>query len=64
MEVDVALGRDARLEDAAGIAEVLADWCGACEAVLASVDKHIQRANHQKQKALRHQQNIEQEVRV
>lgn len=62
VEVDVALGRDARLEDASGIADVLADWCNACEAVLSSVDRHIQRANNHKQKALRHQQGIEQEV--
>ncbi|XP_068633439.1 COP9 signalosome complex subunit 7b [Battus philenor] len=62
VEVDVALGRDARLEDASGIADVLADWCNACEAVLNSVDRHIQRANHHKQKALRHQQAIEQEI--
>lgn len=64
VEVDVALGRDARLEDAASIADVLADWCNACEAVLNSVDQHIQRANHQKQKAIRHQQGIEQKVSV
>lgn len=62
VEVDVALGRDARLEDAAGICEVLADWCQACEAVLTSVDRHIQRANQQKQKSLHHQQTIEQEI--
>ncbi|GBP55337.1 COP9 signalosome complex subunit 7a [Eumeta japonica] len=62
VEVDVALGRDARLEDAEAIAAVLADWCGACEAVLASVDKHITRANHHKQRAIRHQQAIEQEI--
>ncbi|KPJ01843.1 PREDICTED: COP9 signalosome complex subunit 7b [Papilio xuthus] len=62
VEVDVALGRDARLEDASGIADVLADWCNACEAVLSSVDRHIQRANLHKQKALRHQQGIEQEI--
>lgn len=62
VEVDVALGRDARLEDATGIADVLADWCNACEAVLSSVDRHIQRANHHKQKAIRHQQNIDQEI--
>lgn len=62
MEVDVALGRDAQLEDAASIADVLADWCNACEAVLSSVDRHIQRANHNKQRAIRHQQGIEQEV--
>ncbi|VVD05889.1 unnamed protein product [Leptidea sinapis] len=37
LEVDVTLGRDARLEDAAGIADVLADWCNACEAVLSSI---------------------------
>jgi COP9 signalosome complex subunit 7 len=63
VEVDVALGRDARLEDAASIADVLADWCNACEAVLSSVDRHIQRANHNKQRAIRHQQGIEQEVK-
>ncbi|XP_023943636.1 COP9 signalosome complex subunit 7a [Bicyclus anynana] len=62
VEVDVALGRDARLEDAAAIADVLADWCNACEAVLSSVDRHIQRANHRKQCAIRHQQAIEQEI--
>lgn len=60
--MDVALGRDARLEDASSIADVLADWCNACEAVLNSVDRHIQRANHHKQRAIRHQQTIEQEV--
>lgn len=64
VEVDVALGRDARLEDATSIADVLADWCNACEQVLSSVDQHIQRANHHKQKALHHQQNIEQEVNL
>lgn len=64
VEVDVALGRDARLEDAAAIADVLADWCGACEAVLSSVDRHIQRANQHKQRARQHQQAREQEVRV
>ncbi|KOB68829.1 putative COP9 signalosome complex subunit 7A [Operophtera brumata] len=32
VEVDVALGRDARLEDAASIADILSDWCNACEA--------------------------------
>lgn len=62
VEVDVALGRDARLEDASSIADVLADWCNACEAVLNSVDRHIQRANHHKQRAIRHQQNIDQEI--
>ncbi|XP_059051330.1 LOW QUALITY PROTEIN: COP9 signalosome complex subunit 7a-like [Achroia grisella] len=62
VEVDVALGRDARLEDAAAIADVLADWCNACEAVLNSVDRHIQRANIHKQRAIRHQQAIEQEI--
>ncbi|XP_072949005.1 COP9 signalosome complex subunit 7b [Epargyreus clarus] len=62
VEVDVALGRDARLEDATGIADVLADWCNACEAVLNSVDRHIQRANHHKQRAIRHQQVIDQEI--
>lgn len=62
VEVDVALGRDARLEDAGAIADVLADWCNACEAVLNSVDRHIQRANHHKQRAIRHQQAIEQEI--
>ncbi|XP_063384145.1 COP9 signalosome complex subunit 7b [Cydia fagiglandana] len=62
VEVDVALGRDARLEDASAIADVLADWCNSCEAVLSSVDRHIQRANHHKQRAIRHQQTIEQEI--
>lgn len=62
VEVDVALGRDARLEDASAIADVLADWCNACEAVLNSVDRHIQRANHHKQRAIRHHQGIEQEI--
>lgn len=62
VEVDVALGRDARLEDASSIADVLADWCNACEAVLSSVDRHISRANHHKTRAIRHQQAIEQEV--
>ncbi|CAH0715761.1 unnamed protein product, partial [Brenthis ino] len=62
VEVDVALGRDARLEDASAIADVLADWCNACEAVLNSVDRHIQRANHHKQRAIRHQQNIDEEI--
>ncbi|KAJ8721882.1 hypothetical protein PYW07_004750 [Mythimna separata] len=62
VEVDVALGRDARLEDASSIADVLADWCNACEAVLSSVDRHISRANHHKTRAIRHQQAIEQEI--
>lgn len=62
VEVDVALGRDARLEDASSIADVLADWCNACEQVLSSVDRHIQRANHHKTRAIRHHQAIEQEV--
>ncbi|XP_045498540.1 COP9 signalosome complex subunit 7b [Colias croceus] len=62
VEVDVALGRDARQEDAAAIADVLADWCNACEAVLISVDRHIVRANNHKQRAIRHQQGIDQEI--
>lgn len=62
VEVDVALGRDARLEDASDIADVLAGWCNACEAVLTSVDRHILRANNQKQRSIRHQQVIDQKV--
>lgn len=61
--MDVALGRDAQLEDAASIADVLSDWCNACEAVLNSVDQHIERANTHKQRAIRHHQSIEQEVK-
>lgn len=62
--MDVALGRDARLEDAAAIADVLADWCNACEAVLHSVDQHILRANQHKTRAIRHQHGIDKEVCV
>lgn len=62
VEVDYALGRDARPGDAIEIAAVLSEWCNACEAVLACVDTQIRRANAEKQRTLKHKEGIEQEI--
>lgn len=63
LEVDYAgLGRDVRPEDTGAVAETLAAWGQACDAVLACIEQQVLRANGEKQKATHHKEKIQQDV--
>lgn len=62
LEVDYAIGRDIKSEDLGVIIATLQDWCTSCEEVLSAVETQINQANSEKNKALRHREEIEAEV--
>lgn len=63
LEVDYAgLGRDVRPGDAGAVAETLAAWGQACDAVLACIEQQVLRANSEKQKATHHKEKIQQDI--
>lgn len=65
LEVDYAgLGRDVRPGDTGAVAETLAAWGQACDAVLACIEQQVLRANSEKAKATHHKEKIQQDVRI
>ncbi|XP_046737352.1 COP9 signalosome complex subunit 7b isoform X2 [Diprion similis] len=63
LEVDYAgLGRDVRPGDTGAVAETLAAWGEACDAVLACIEQQVLRANSEKQKATQHKEKIQQDI--
>ena len=65
LEVDYAgLGRDVTPADARAVAETLAAWGQTCETVLACIEQQVIRANAEKQKATKHKEKIQEDVRI
>uniref|UniRef100_U5ERR9 Putative cop9 signalosome complex subunit 7 n=1 Tax=Corethrella appendiculata TaxID=1370023 RepID=U5ERR9_9DIPT len=62
LEVDYAIGRDIRKDDITEIIGTLQEWCDSCETVLGCIEDQIHRANTEKQKRIKHKENIEQEI--
>jgi len=62
LEVDYAIGRDTREADLGTIITTLQEWCDSCEAVLSAVETQINRANSEKNRALKHKDAIEAEI--
>ncbi|XP_012269095.1 COP9 signalosome complex subunit 7b isoform X2 [Athalia rosae] len=63
LEVDYAgLGRDVRPGDTGAVAETLAAWGQACDAVLICIEQQVLRANSEKQKATHHKEKIQQDI--
>ncbi|XP_075237443.1 COP9 signalosome subunit 7 [Lycorma delicatula] len=62
LEVDYAIGRDTQPSNMGQVISTLQEWCDSCEAVLACVESQINRANVEKNRALKHRDAIEQEV--
>ncbi|XP_014242136.1 COP9 signalosome complex subunit 7b isoform X2 [Cimex lectularius] len=62
LEVDYAIGRDTREADLGTIIKTLQEWCDSCEAVLSSVETQMNRANAQKNRAIKHRDAIETEI--
>lgn len=62
LEVDYAIGRDTRDSDLGVIISTLQEWCDSCEAVLSAVEKQMQQANMEKNKAIKHREAIDTEV--
>ncbi|XP_054286834.1 COP9 signalosome complex subunit 7b-like [Macrosteles quadrilineatus] len=62
LEVDYALGRDTQANTLGCVVATLQEWCDSCEAVLRCVETQINRANTDKNRALKHKEVIETEV--
>lgn len=62
LEVDYAIGRDTQNNVLGCIVDTLQEWCNSCEAVLRCVEQQIQRANTDKNQALKHKEAVEIEV--
>jgi len=62
LEVDFAIGRDARTTDIGQIIQTLSDWCDACDAILGAVETQMVNANSEKERHLKHRFSIEEEV--
>ncbi|XP_046679002.1 COP9 signalosome complex subunit 7b [Homalodisca vitripennis] len=62
LEVDYAIGRDTQSNVLGCIVDTLQEWCDSCETVLRCVEQQINRANAEKNRALKHKEAVETEV--
>lgn len=62
LEVDFAIGRDARPNDIGQIIQTLGEWCDACDAILGAVENQMVNANNEKERHIKHRATIDEEV--
>lgn len=62
LEVDFAIGRDAKANDVGTIIQTLNDWCEACDSILGAVEAQVVNANNEKERHLKHRAAVEEEV--
>ncbi len=62
LELDFAIGRDARVSDIGGIVQTLNDWCEACDATLGAVEIQINKANCEKENYIQHRATVEEKI--
>jgi len=62
LEIDFAIGRDARPNDIGQVIQTLNEWCEACDSILGAIETQVVNANSEKERHIRHRANIEEEV--
>jgi len=62
LEVEFSIGRDIRPEHIQEISHVLDEWCSGCDALLKSIESQIVKANANREKRIKTEQQVELEV--